>query len=163
MGSANWRIFLIESQTECLRLVRSPSFAVPIILFPLMFYALFGLVLGGHGPAAAPDGAARTLATYIAFGSVAPGLFGIGVTVVLDRGLGILEQKRALLLPAGIYLAAKLVTAAVFATAVALVLMLLSAAVGKVVLELAQWASLFVLSVLGAIPFCRLGVLVGGW
>ena len=163
MGSANWRVFLIESRMECLRLVRSPSFAVPIILFPLMFYALFGLVLGGHGPAAAPDAGARMLATYIAFGCVAPGLFGIGVTVVLDRGRGFLEQKRALLMPAGTYLAAKLVTASVFSTAVSLLLMLLGTTVGKVVLELAQWASLFVLSVLGAIPFSRLGLLVGGW
>ena len=157
---STWRIFLIEARMECLRLVRSPSFAVPIILFPLMFYALFGLVLG-HGPAGAPGAAAHVLATYIAFGCVAPGLFGIGVTVALDRDRGLLELKRALPMPAGTYLAAKLVTAAVFATAVSLLLMLLGATVGKVVLGLAQWASLFILSVLGVIPFCGLGLLVG--
>ena len=71
-------------------------------------------------------------------------------------------MKRALPMPAGTYLAAKLVAAVVLATAVSLLLMLLGATVGKVVLELAQWASLFVLSVLGVIPFCGLGLLVGG-
>ncbi len=83
-----------------------------------------------------------------------------GANVALDGGLR--ELKRALPMPAGTYLAAELVTAAVFATAVSLLLMLLGATVGKVVVELAQWASLFVLSVLGVIPFCGLGLLVGG-
>ena len=158
---STWRIFLIESRMECLRLVRSPSFAVPIILFPLMFYALFGFVLGGHGGAATPGAAAHVLATYIAFGCVAPGLFGIGVTVALDRDRGLLELKRALPMPRGIYLAAKLLTAVVFAAVVSILLMLLGATVGKVVLELAQWTGLFILAVLGVIPFGGLGLMVG--
>ena len=48
-----------------------------------------------------------------------------------------------------IYLAAKLVTAMVFAAVVSILLMFLGATVGKVVLELAQWTGLFILAVLG--------------
>ena len=155
------RIFLIEARMDCLRLARSPSFAVPIIMFPLMFYALFGLVLGGHGHAADPGAARHMLATFIAFGCVAPGLFGIGITVALDRDRGLFELKRALPMPPGIYLAAKLVTAMVFAAFVSMLLMLLGATVGKVVLELAQWTGLFILAVLGVIPFGGLGLMVG--
>jgi hypothetical protein len=73
----------------------------------------------------------------------------------LVGGLG--RIWRALPMPAGAYLAAKLVTAAVFATALSLLLVLLGATVGKIVLELAQWASLFIFSVLGVIPFSGLG------
>jgi ABC-2 type transport system permease protein len=40
-------------------------------------------------------------------------------------------------------------------------LMLMASIVGKVVLELVQWVSLFVLAVLGVIPFCGLGLMVG--
>ena len=156
-----WRIFVVESRMECLRLVRSPAFAVPVILFPLMFYALFGLVLGNHGAAADPAAARHILATYIAFGCIAPGLFGIGVTIALDRDRGLLELKRALPMPAGIYLAAKLVTAMLFAAAVSLLLMLLGATVGRVVLEIAQWTGLLILAVLGVIPFSALGLMVG--
>ena len=156
-----WRIFLMEARMECLRLMRSPAFAVPVVLFPLMFYALFGLVLGKHGPGADPAAARHMLATYIVFGCVAPGLFGIGVTVALDRDRGLLELKRALPMPPGMYLAAKLVTAMLFATVVSVLLMLLGATVGQVVLEIAQWAGLLILSVLGAIPFCGLGLMVG--
>jgi hypothetical protein len=52
--------------------------------------------------------------------------------------------------------AAKLVTAAVFAGPVSVSLMLLAAVVGRVVLELARW-------VLGVIPFGGAGVAVWHW
>jgi putative Mn2+ efflux pump MntP len=55
-----------------------------------------------------------------------------------------------------IYLAAKLVTAMVFAGVVSTLLMFLGATVGKVVLELAQWTGLFIMAVLGVIPFSGL-------
>jgi ABC-2 type transport system permease protein len=157
-----WRVFVAESRMECLRLMRSPAFAVPVVLFPLMFYGLFGLVLGRHGPAADPEAARHLLATYIAFGCVAPGLFGIGVTIALDRDRGLLELKRALPMPPGVYLAAKLVTAMLFAAVVSLLLMLVGATVGQVVLAITQWVGLLILAVLGVIPFCGLGLMVGG-
>ena len=155
------RVFLVEARMECLRLARAPSFAVPIILFPLMFYALFGLVLGGHGHAPDSQVARHMLASYVAFGAIAPGLFGVGITLALDRDRGLLRLKRALPMPPGVYLAAKLVTAVVFATLVSVLLMLLAATAGKVVLELVQWVSLLILAMLGVIPFCGLGLMVG--
>lgn len=156
-----WRIFLAESRAECLRLIRSPAFAVPTVLFPVMFYVLFGLVLGQHGLGAEPAVARHVLATYVAFGCIAPGLFGIGVTVALDRDRGLLDLKRALPMPAGVYFLAKLVTAMLFAAAVSVLLMLVGATVGRVVLELAHWTGLLILAVLGAIPFCGMGLMVG--
>jgi hypothetical protein len=84
-----------------------------------------------------------------------------GASVALDRDRGLLELQRALPLPPGIYQAAMLVMAMLFAAIVSIMLMLLGATVGKVVLELAQWSSLFIMAVLGAIPFGGLGSLVG--
>jgi ABC-2 type transport system permease protein len=154
------RVLLAEARMECIRLLRSPSFAVPIMLFPLMFYTLFGFVLGPHKPM--DESAARhLLATFVAFGAIAPGLFGIGITVAMDRDRGLLELKRALPMPPGVYLAAKLVTSMVFAGIVSIILMVLAATVGKVVLELVQWVGLLVLALFGVIPFSSLGLLVG--
>ena len=129
--------------TECLRLVRAPSFVVPIVLFPLVFYALSGLAPDHH--ATHPDSAGHVLATYVAFGCVAPGLLGIGIAVALDRALP----------PLGIYLAAKLVTAVLLAAAVSAVLTVLGSVLGKMVLELAQWAGMLILSVLGGLQEVR--------
>lgn len=158
--SVSWlAIFMLESHTEFLRLLRAPSFAVPTIAFPLMFYVLFGVLLA---PAHAhPEVARRVLASFMVLGTMAPGLFALGVTLATDRERGLLELKRALPMPRGIYLAAKLAMAMLFAGTVSILLMILAAAAGGVTMTPLQWGALFVLAVLGVLPFCAIGLLVG--
>ncbi|MGH8276630.1 MAG: ABC transporter permease, partial [Steroidobacteraceae bacterium] len=153
------RIFLLESRAEFLRLLRAPSFAVPTVAFPLMFYVLFGVLLAPVH--ANPDGARRALASFLVLGTMAPGLFALGITLATDRERGLLALKRALPMPRGIYLAAKLAMSMLFAGVVSIMLMTIAATVGGVVLGLVQWATLFVLAVLGVVPFCAVGLLVG--
>lgn len=153
------RIFLLETRMEFQRLLRTPSFSLPILVFPLMFYLLFGIFLGSrYGGASA---ARHLLANFTVFGVMAPGLFGVGVTLAMDRDRGLLELKRALPMPPGIYLAAKLTTSMVLAGIVSILVMVLAAVLGQVVLPLIQWGTLFVLAVFGVLPFCALGLLVG--
>ncbi len=153
------RILLMESRMEFLRMLRAPAFSVPIIAFPVMFYVLFALVMGPPDPT---GGVARhLLASYTAFGVIAPGLFGLGVSLAMDRERGLLELKRALPIPAGVYLGAKLMMASVFAALVSVLLMILAATAGQVVLQTLQWLKLLVLAILGVLPFCSLGLLIG--
>jgi ABC-2 type transport system permease protein len=153
------RILLVETRMECLRLLRTPSFSVPTILFPLMFYLLFGVLLRPANPD--PAMSRTILANFLVFGVMGPGLFGLGVTLAMDRDRGLLELKRAMPMPPGIYLAAKLIMAMVFAAIVAAVLIITSALLGRLMLEVIRWCALFVLSVVGVLPFCGLGLLVG--
>lgn len=153
------RIFLLESHSEFLRLLRAPSFAVPTIAFPLLFYVLFGVLLGPvHSD---PAAAHRALASFLVLGTMAPGLFALGITLATDRERGLLELKRALPMPRGLYLAAKLAMSMLFAAIVALLLMTLAASLARVVLTLGEWCVLFVLAVVGVLPFCAIGLLVG--
>jgi hypothetical protein len=64
-------------------------------------------------------------------------------------------------MPQGGLLGAKLLIAMVFARPVSIALMLLAAVVGKVMLELVQWASPLVLAVLGVVPFDGIDLLMG--
>jgi ABC-2 type transport system permease protein len=152
------RVFLLESRAECLRLLRMPAFAVPVLLFPLMFYALFGILLGSR---AGPGAARPLLAAFLVFGVMAPGLFGLGVTLAMDRERGFTELKRALPLPPGIYLGAKVAMAMVLAAMVSTLVMLLAVVSGRVALTLIEATLLLVLAVLGVVPFCALGLLIG--
>jgi ABC-2 type transport system permease protein len=153
------RIVLTEARMECLRLLRAPAFSVPTIIFPLLFYVLFGVLLAPAHPN--PAIARAILANFMVFGVIAPGLFGVGVTLAMDRDRGLLELKRAMPMPPGAYLTAKLVMAMAFTAIVSLALILTSAMLGRVMLALIQWVALFVLAVLGVLPFCALGLLVG--
>lgn len=158
-GVSTLQVLLVESRMEFMRLLRAPAFSVPIISFPVMFYVLFALVMGPPDPT---GGIARhLLASFTTFGVMAPGLFGLGVSLAMERERGLLELKRALPVPAGVYLGAKLIMAAVFAAIISVVLMILAATAGEVVLETLQCLKLLVVAVLGVLPFCSLGLLIG--
>ncbi len=93
------RSYWLEAKYEFIRLWRTPSFALPSLLFPILFYVLFGVVLaGGRGGA---EVARYLLATYGVFGIMGSALFGFGVTIAIERENGQLEYKRALPMPPG--------------------------------------------------------------
>jgi len=151
------RCYWLEARSEFLRVLRAPAFAVPTLLFPPMFYLLFGVLLnGGNGKATA-----YLLATYGVFGVMAPGLFGFGVAMALDRERGFLALKRAMPTPPGAMLLAKMAMAMVFAAIISLILGTLGATLGHVVLSPLQWLELFAIDVLGVLPFCAIGLYVG--
>ena len=151
--------YWLEARCEFLRLLRAPSFAVPTLVFPPMFYLLFGVLLNGgnHGNRAA----AYLLATYGVFGVMAPGLFGFGVAMALDRERGFLALKRALPMPPGAMLLAKIAMAMLFAAIISLVLTLIAITLGHVHLSAVQFVELFAIDVLGVIPFCAIGLFIG--
>ena len=106
-----WRSYLLEARCEFLRLLRTPSYAIPTLLFPSLFYLLFGVLLNHRQG----DAARYLLATYGSFGVMGVGLFAFGVTVAIERDQGLLRYKRALPMPPGAYLFAKAAMAVLFA------------------------------------------------
>ena len=151
-----WRSYALEAKYEFLRLLRTPIFALPTLLFPLLFYVLFGVLLKQG------SGAAQyLLATYGVFGVMGAALFGFGVTVAMEREQGQLTLKRALPMPPGAYLLAKMAMALLFSAIVSLLLAVVAATLGDVALAPAQWATLWAVHVLGAIPFCAIGLYIG--
>jgi len=151
------RAYALEAKTEFLRVLRMPSFAIPSLLFPPMFYLLFALLLNRGS-----NNAAHYLfATYSVFGVMAPGLFGFGVGVAIERERGWLALKRVAPMPPGAYLASKMIMAAGFALIIYLILAAMAYGLGGVRLGLAQWLLLGCITTLGVLPFCALGLLIG--
>ena len=152
-------IYRREAWHEFLRMLRTPSFALPTLIFPGLFYMLFGVLLAGRAGNA--EISRYTLATYSVFGIMAPALFGIGVSLAIDRDRGFLTLKRVLPMPAGAYLFAKLAMAMLFGMIVALMVMVLAATLGGVELRATQWAMLLLVDTIGTLPFCALGIWIG--
>ena len=150
-------VYALEAKYEFLRVLRTPAFAAPTLLFPPLFFLLFGLLLN-HGN----EQAARYLfAGYSVFGVMAPALFGFGVGFAMERERGWLSLKRVMPMPPGAYLLAKMAMAMLFAAIIYVVLALMARFLGDVRLDVAQWLLLGVLAVLGAIPFCAIGLMIG--
>ncbi|MGV8959899.1 MAG: ABC transporter permease [Stenotrophomonas sp.] len=147
-----------EIRCECLRYLRSPSFLLPTLLFPAVFYTMFAVVLGARNSAEAPR---FLLATYATFGVMAPGLFGFGMSLALERDNGLLTLKRALPMPPAAYLLGKMVMAMLMAALIAVLLMTLATSLGGVALSLPRMLWLGGVCMGGALPFCALGLLLG--
>ena len=150
-------VYALEAKYEFLRVLRTPAFALPTLLFPPMFYLLFGLLLN-RGSA---NAAHYLFATYSVFGVMAPSLFGFGVGVAIERERGWLALKRVAPMPPGAYLLSKMVMAILFAAIIYLVLAAMAWSIGGVHLEAGQWLLLGVIAVGGVVPFCALGLMIG--
>src|SRR5207342_357983 len=127
--------YVQEARSEILRYLRLPSFLIPVILFPAAFYLMFGVVMGARNGADAPR---FLLAAYSTFGVMAPGLFGFGVSLALERDGGLLTLKRALPMPPAAYLIGKMTMAMLAAGGVVALLQLLATFLAHVSLDWQQ-------------------------
>lgn len=149
------RCYLLEAKYEFLRLLRAPAFAVPALTFPVVFYLLFGVLLA-RGAASS-----HMLVGYGVFGIMGPALFGFGVAMAMDRELGLLKLKRAMPVPPGAMLLAKTLMAMAFALIITAMLMTAGFTLAGVRLAPGQVALLTAVNVLGALPFCAIGLYIG--
>jgi ABC-2 type transport system permease protein len=155
-------IYFKEAKYEFLTRLRLRAYSLSTILFPLMFYVLFGLVLN---PKDAPvSGVAITtylIPTYGTFGVMGASLFGTASGLAAERGLGWLQVKRASPMPPFAYFTAKVALGMIFSTVVVLLLLLLGVAFGGVRLPLLDGAKLVAILVAGSLPFCAMGLAIG--
>ncbi|HEY4091254.1 MAG TPA: ABC transporter permease [Luteibacter sp.] len=160
-GMSTARLFnayVQEARAEVLRYLRLPGFLLPTMLFPSVFYLMFGIFLAKHN---SPDAARYLLASYGTFGVMAPGLFGFGVSLAIDREHGLLTLKRALPMPPGAYLVGKMCMALMMASVVTTIMLCLAIFGAHVQLGAANIAAFFITEVLGVLVFCSLGLLLG--
>src|SRR5260370_4204878 len=154
------RICFKEAKYEFLKSLRNPMYSVSTLLFPIMFYVLFGLVMGKQ-----MSEGIRTkvyvLPTYGTLGGMGASLFGTAATLASERGLGWLQVKRASPMPPFAYFLAKVVMSLIFSAIVIILLFLLGIAFGGVHLPASTLAKLGLTLIAGSLPFCAMGLAIG--
>jgi len=154
-------LYFKEAKYELLKNTRIPIYAISTVAFPVMFYVLFGIVLGSNNATARNDNATYGLATMGCFGVIAVALFGFGVSLAIERGQGWLQVKRASPMPVSAYFLGKLFSAVVFSTVIMLLLLAIGFTFGGVRMPIATAARLVGILVAGAIPFSAMGMAIG--
>lgn len=154
-------IYWKESKYEFLKRLRMPLYSLSLVLFPTMFYVLFGLLIHPKASTDRVGVATYLMATMACYGVIGVGLFGFGVSVAVERGQGWLEVKRASPMPAAAPVVGRLLTCLLFSVVVALPILVTGIVFGGVRLTLLQ--ALFFIAALvgGSIPFCALGLAIG--
>jgi len=140
-------------------MAREPLFGIISLLFPVILYLLFGLTL--HRGSEQANAARYFLASYTVFGVMAPGLFGFGLSIAIERAQGLFTLRRAMPTPVSAYLAAKMIMSALFACILSCVLLVIGTIFGGVHLHAGEALALVGTATLGVVPFCAIGLLVG--
>lgn len=144
---------------ELTKMIRTPAFAIPTLLFPLIFFLLFGVLMGSaRGNVQMSQFA---FSAYGVFGTIAPGLFGFGVSLAFEREQGQLLFRQAIPMPSGSYLLARMVMAMIFVAIVSLIMTALALTLAHVPLTAGQCVAAFFVNVFGVLPFCAIGLFVG--
>jgi len=159
-GSAHTlRIFRKEAKYEFLKLMRTKSFSLSTIGFPVMFYVLFGIA--NHNAYAGNVHVAKyMLGGYACFGLIGAALFGIGVGVASELAAGWLELKRASPMPASAYLFAKCASAVAFGLIIVSILTTIGTAFGGVSLSALELIKMLGMTIVGSVSFASMGLLL---
>jgi ABC-2 type transport system permease protein len=150
--------YLEETKFECLRVLRSPGFTIPILLLPLGFYLLMGVAMAEmraqrHGP-----GDAYIFVSFLVYGVLAPGLLGVSSLLASDRVQRIVEYKRALPAPFGSVVIAKLLMAVSLSIMVIVLIVVIAATLGRVPLTVGQFAATAAIALAGVLPISAIGL-----
>lgn len=148
------RIFSNETRYEFVRMLRTRAFSLSVIGIPIMFFLLFGVSNrhSGYGQYLVPG--------YSCMGAVSACLFGIGVSISLDRSLGWLDLKQASPMPRLAYIVAKVACCAGFSVVIVAALCAMGVSIGGAHITLSQALRLAGVVLAGAVPFGAMGLVV---
>src|SRR5688572_2215395 len=153
--------YLAEIRYEFMRVIRNPALGLPIVLVPVALYVLIALVVAGEAIDKDPSLGIFLFAGFGVLAVTMPALFTIGGSLAMEREMGLMRLKRAQPAPAGGWLLAKIMCGLAFSCMAYLPMLGIGLWSGKLSLEPLQCVALSLALVLGSIPFCALGLMIG--
>jgi ABC-2 type transport system permease protein len=140
-----------------LPLLRTPSYWVPLVIFPALLYSFFGLSASQDDPQLANI----LMASWSVFAVIGIGFFQFGVSIAQAREARWEEYARTL--PVGGFpkITAQIVAAALFLAIALTLLWSIAAFASAVDMSIAQYVKLLAVLLVGIIPFVLMGAALG--
>jgi ABC-2 type transport system permease protein len=157
------RAYLKEVKFEFIGAFRTIAFSVPFLLLPVLVYLLFGVAMSADSDGKTPNLGSFLFCGFSVFAVTGPAIFGVGCGIAIERDAGLMKLKRALPVPAGASLIAKMLMAMSFAAITFCSLLVPALIFGKLTISAWQILGLGGLMVVGAVPFCALGLMIGAY
>jgi ABC-2 type transport system permease protein len=154
------RLYLLEAKYEFLKLWRLRAFSLSTLVFPVMFYLIFGGSFGSFHTQGVRV-AAYLMASYAAVGVINAALFAFGAGVAGERGQGWMMLKRVSPMPTTAIFTAKTLMAVMFSVLVLIALTITAFLMQGVRLPVGEWLALSGTLAAGVIPFAALGLAFG--
>ncbi len=137
-------------------IMRTPAFVVPAVVFPAMFYTIFGVPYARSSA----DAANQTLASFVGFAVVGVALFQFGVGIAAERGRPWERYLRTLPVSVEVRFIARVIVAIVIAALASLFVAVIGRLLTPVSFDAMQWTMLAIYAMAGAVPFVMLGIAI---
>lgn len=155
----NVRLLGVHAAEMSRELFRIPAFAIPTMLFPAMFYTIFGMPYAKT----APQVADAVMCSFVAFALIGVTLFQFGVGIANERGRPWERYVRTLPVSLDTRFAARIAVAMLFGLAAAGLVALVARLFTPVDFSALQWAQLAAYAAIGAVPFVVIGIAIAYW
>ncbi|QBD74900.1 ABC transporter permease [Ktedonosporobacter rubrisoli] len=152
------KLTLLYFKAETLGLLRIPMVVVFTLLFPVLFFALFGLPAGGETEIATIEMASFTI--YAVLG-IAVNQFGVNIAE--DRSTSWEKFLHTLPVSPVPRFSARILTALVFAGVAGGLVVICALMFSKARIDSGIVCPFLLYTLLGSIPFCLLGISIGYW
>lgn len=146
-----------HTRAELVMLLRYPTFSVPTVIFPTMFFLFFVV------PGAAEAEPSILMAFYAGFAVLGVAFFQFGVGTATDRVSPWNVFLRALPLPPRVRFSARVASSLLFALASSSLVVGTALLTQPIHLSAARWAAFAAVLLLGSIPFSLMGLAIGYW
>jgi ABC-2 type transport system permease protein len=150
------RLALVHARFATLELLRYPSFSIPTLALPAIFFAFFGIPRGDSH-------AEILLASFAAYAVLSVAFFQFGVAMAIERSRPWEAYLRTLPVPPATRMTARILSAAVFAFAAVAAVVAIAVPTTTPHLSVAAWLRLGAALVAGSVPFTLLGIALGYW
>ena len=149
---------LVRAHTRALtlELVRHPAYLVPTLAFPTLFFLAFA------GSRSGTEASVR-MATFAGFAAIGVAFFQFGVGIAVERDSPWERYLRTLPVSLRERMLARVLSAALFATAAATVVLVAGVGVTNASVAPARWFALGGMLLAGIVPFALLGIALGYW
>ncbi|MDQ6823798.1 MAG: ABC transporter permease [Candidatus Eremiobacteraeota bacterium] len=149
---------LLHFKTLAIQLRRSPSYLIPTLGFPAMFFAFFGVA-----NARTPEIANAMMFAYVAFAIVGITLFQFGVGIANERAEPWERFVRTLPAPVAVRFAGRILCALLFGAIAAALVVVTAITLTPVHLSAQAWVLLPIYAIMGGVPFVLFGIAIGYW
>lgn len=150
------RMLRLEIRDELLAILREPTALFFSVLMPVLFYTMFTAMFGGEGSADA-----AIIAPFGTFAVLAVVMMSPGIGLADARERGWLRVKRVSGTPMWVTLLAKVLAALPYAVGVLVAMTIAAVLVASMSIDVAVLARVFLVLVLGALPFSLFSLAVG--
>lgn len=151
-------IFCAQVRARLVELLRIPAFAVPTLLFPVLFFMMFAAPW-----ARTRDAATGSMLSFVAFAVIGVTLFQFGVGVSAERAQPWERYLRTLPAPLLARFGARLICAMVFGALSAALVVLYATVRTPAMLAPDGWIELALFALIGGVPFVLFGLAIGYW